>query len=51
LRPATRAEGGLGDDDVAAELEGVLAFSAEMGRRLGDALGPDMFFSASTASV
>ncbi|MDB5040608.1 MAG: hypothetical protein JWN27_1334 [Candidatus Eremiobacteraeota bacterium] len=27
-------------------LGGVLAFSAEMGRRLGNSLGPDMFFQA-----
>lgn len=27
-------------------LGGVLAFSAEMGRRLGDSLGPDIFFQS-----
>ena len=29
-------------------LAGVLAFSAEMGRRLGNSVGPDMFFPATT---
>jgi hypothetical protein len=29
-------------------LVGVLAFSAEMGRRLGNAVGPDMFYAAPT---